>query len=338
MRATERTHPPVRLSWMAVFLPTGCAVQQSALAPAAPQAGLIADFWWAMLVVATGVTVTVIVLLLVGVSRARRGARESPLSQRQSRRLVWAGGILLPLAVAAPFLVASFSVGRVVDAPPPKEALTVEVVGRLWWWEVHYLDDEGRRIATTANEIHVPVGQTTRFRLISDNVIHSFWVPNLHGKVDLIPGRTNTLSFTVSEPGVYRGQCAEYCGIQHALMGFLVIAEPPEAFSAWLARQRLPAREPDSPLARHGRQVFMNSSCSDCHTIRGTPARADEGPDLTHFATRRTLAAATLPNRIGHLGGWIADPQSVKPGNKMPPTVLAPADFHALLRYLKTLK
>lgn len=318
---------------------TGCSGWQSALQPASPEAELITILSWVMFAVAALVTLVVLTLLLAGVFRARGTRPARPLAARHSRRLVWAGGVVLPLVVTVPFVISSFSIGRVVDAPAPADAMKIEVVGKLWWWEVNYLASDGRPIATTANEIHLPVGRPVRFLLRSDNVIHSYWVPNLHGKVDMIPGRTNTLNVTVQEPGIYRGQCAEFCGTQHALMAFLVIAEPPAAFARWLARERRPAAEPTTPSGLRGREVFLNTSCVECHAIRGTPADARDGPDLTHIASRMTLAAATLPNRTGHLGGWIADPQSAKPGNGMPPPEeLPPEDFHALLQYLRELR
>jgi cytochrome c oxidase subunit 2 len=176
------------------------------------------------------------------------------------------------------------------------------------------------------------------FRLTSNDVIHSFWVPNLSGKRDLIPGHLTTLHLEAANQCTYRGQCAEYCGMQHAHMGLLVIAEPEKQFEAWLDQQRRPAIEPGDGEQKRGRDVFLNSPCVICHTIRGTGAFGSIGPDLTHLATRQTLAAATLPNTMGHLGGWITDSQSIKPGNLMPPVPVAPEDLQPLLEYLKTLK
>ncbi|SFU84232.1 cytochrome c oxidase subunit 2 [Halomonas korlensis] len=321
-----------------VLLLTACEGSQSALDPAGSAAELIARLWWPTLFVATLVTLLVLTLLAVAVFRAHKKHAELPLSVRQSRNLVIAGGIILPLAATIPFALSSFSIGRTIHAPLPDDALTVEVIGKQWWWEVHYLDEAGDRIATTANEIHIPVDEPIRFLLSSDNVIHSFWVPNLQGKTDMIPGRTNLTSMTADEPGVYRGQCAEYCGTQHALMAFLLVAEAPEAFDDWLAHQRQPAREPATDAQARGREVFLEAECADCHTIRGTPADGEDGPDLTHIASRQTLAGATVPNRIGHLGGWITDPQHIKPGNKMPPSELSPEELQTLLGYLESLE
>jgi cytochrome c oxidase subunit 2 len=333
-----RPRAAVPLGLAAALLLPGCSGRQSALAPASPQAELLAGLWWAMLIVAALVTALVLALLLVGLARGRGERPPRPLPRRGSRRLVIGGGIILPVVVVIPFVVSSFSIGRIVDAPAPADALTVEVIGRLWWWEVHYLDAAGERIATTANEIHVPVGRPVRFLLSSDNVIHSFWVPNLQGKMDMIPGMVNTTWFQAEAPGVFRGQCAEFCGTQHALMAFLLVAEPAAQFERWLQDQQRPAREPTTPQAIRGKEVFFAAACDSCHTIRGTPADAKSGPDLTHIGSRRTLAAATIPNNLGYLGGWVADPQHVKPGNLMPPAQLAPAKLNALIRYLESLQ
>lgn len=317
-----------------ISLLSACSGVQSSLDPAGAAAELIADLWWPMLLVASLVTVLVLVLLLMAIFRAFRHRSARPLSRRQSRNLVIAGGIILPLTVTIPFALSSFSIGRTLYAPPPDNALTIEVIGKRWWWEIHYLDQSGNRIATTANELHVPVGEPIKLLLKSDNVIHSFWVPNIQGKTDMMPGQVNVTSLVADEPGVYRGQCAEYCGAQHALMAFLFVAEPQEAFDAWLEQQTQPAVAPDTAQAVHGREVFFDSGCASCHTVRGTRAAGDEGPDLTHLAGRRTLAAATVPNRIGHLGGWITDPQHIKPESLMPPTEISPDDLQSLLRYL----
>ncbi|WP_346797469.1 cytochrome c oxidase subunit II [Halomonas sp. Bachu 37] len=321
-----------------VSLLSGCSGIQSALDPAGSAAQLIADLWWPTLIVATLVTVLVLVLLLVAVTRALRHRSARPLSSRQSRNLVIAGGIILPLSVTIPFALSSFSIGRTIHAPPPEDAMTIEVIGKRWWWEIHYLDESGNRIATTANELHVPVGEPVRLLLKSDNVIHSFWVPNIQGKTDMIPGRENVTSLVADEPGVYRGQCAEYCGTQHALMAFLFVAETPEEFADWLERQEQPAAKPVTDREVWGQEVFADAGCADCHTIRGTRADGEDGPDLTHLAGRRTLAAATVPNRIGHLGGWITDPQHIKPESLMPSTELTPDDLQALLSYLESLE
>lgn len=190
----------------------------------------------------------------------------------------------------------------------------------------------------TANEIHIPVGTPVVLNSTSRDVIHSFWAPNIQGKRDLIPGRLTTIWFQVDREGVFRGQCAEFCGNQHAHMAFLIVAEPPEKFQQWLRSQRRPSVEPTDGIASRGQQVFLSHTCVMCHNIRGTNAGAKNGPDLTHIASRRTLAAGTIPNNRGYLAGWILDPQHIKPGNRMPPNPLRPDELQALLAYIETLQ
>ena len=244
--------------------------------------------------------------------------------------------------VATVFLLLVMLVATYESAQPfadeREDALTIQVTGKRWWWAVSYLDENGERLFETANEIHIPAGVPVRLRLLSADVIHSLWVPKLGGKVDLVPGRTNHLWIQANQPGVYRGQCAEFCGIQHAKMSLYVVADTAKDFADWKLAQQQPAKAPSDSLARRGRDVFANGACAKCHTIRGVSSVSRFGPDLTHLASRRSLAAGTLPNRRGHLGGWIADPQSVKPGNLMPAVPLAAEDFHALLHYLEALE
>jgi cytochrome c oxidase subunit 2 len=210
-------------------------------------------------------------------------------------------------------------------APTGRTPLTIRVIGHQWWWEVRY---DGSA-AVTANEIHIPVRTKVTAVVTTDDVIHSFWVPELNRKVDMVPGMANRLLLVADKPGVYRGQCAEFCGLQHAHMSVEVVAEPKAAFNAWLARNARPAA--------HGNTVFAEN-CSGCHQIRGTNARADVGPDLTHFASRRTIAALTLPNTPGNLREWLRDPQHVKPGNRMPNLELSEPDWTALQRYVESLR
>ena len=241
-------------------------------------------------------------------------------------------------AILFVFLIFDFSVGRTITTNPGNRALQIRVTGHQWWWEVQYRDSLPQNGVTTANEIHIPVGRPVVFELRSTDVIHSFWPPNLSPKRDQIPGDENSLWFQADRPGVYRGVCAEFCGHQHAKMGFLVVAEPPGEFTGWLARQRDTAPTPTDSLAQRGREVFLASSCVMCHAISGTPAGSRIGPDLTHLASRRTLAAGTLPNTLGYLTAWIVDPQAIKPGVKMPPNQLSGPDLVALVAYLETLK
>lgn len=252
-------------------------------------------------------------------------------------------GALTRLAIVLPAILIAFSfffalvVHRSLALGDREGAITIEVIGHQWWWEVNYLNSSGERVFATANEIHVPVGVPVRFRLGAGDVIHSFWVPRLGGKVDMIPGRTTWLTLQADRPGTYRGQCAEYCDGSHAHMGLLVIAQPGLEFDAWVNRQNRPATPPADPLADAGREVFLRSACVTCHTVRGTPALGTLGPDLTHLSGRATLLAAMVPNRRGYLGGLIGNPSNVKPHIRMPPVPLGSEELLALLHYLESL-
>ena len=310
----------------------GCEGTQSVLAPASRDARLIAGLSWWMFGVGTFVLLVTLGLLLVGVSLQRRGGPRD-LSFRQSTVIVVGGGVVAPILAIIALSVSGVAIGDETEGPGGATGPNIEVVGKRWWWEFRYLDDAGETIAVTANELHLPAGERAALRLISDNVIHSFWAPNLQGKTDLIPGAVNTLYAEPEVAGEWRGQCAEYCGLQHALMGFLVIARPRPEFDAWLAAQA----EDASPEGR-GWQVFLEQGCDECHTIRGTTADGDEGPDLTHLASRRTIASATLPNTRGNLGGWITSTQHIKPGALMPAFAPEPEDLFALLDFLEGLE
>jgi len=316
-------------------------VQQahSTLNPASPQARLIDRLWDAMYVTAIVVCILVVAALLWAAFR-RRGtpgevddiARSRPI---RTAVLLATGLTVITLFV---FLVLDISVGRAITRNPGKQALQIRVTGHQWWWEIQYRDSLPKDWVTTANEIHIPVGRPVVFELRSSDVIHSFWPPNLSPKRDQIPGDENSLWFQADRPGVFRGLCAEFCGHEHAKMGFLVFAESPENFARWLARERDTAATPTDSLAQRGREVFLGSSCVMCHAIAGTPAGSRIGPDLTHLAGRQTLAAGTLPNTRSNLTGWIVDPQAIKPGAKMPPNQLSGPDLLALVAYLESLR
>jgi cytochrome c oxidase subunit II len=311
----------------------------SVLNPASPQTRTVDRLWDAMYLTAAVVFVLVVAALLWGAFR-RRPADDEPRSPGREQALKTAVGIAtgLTILVLLGFLVYDVAVGRQITRNPGPRALQIRVTGHQWWWEVQYRDSIPSNWATTANEIHVPTGRPVVLELRSTDVIHSFWPPDLSPKRDLIPGNVNTLWFQADSSGVYRGQCAEFCGLQHARMGFLVIAQRPDSFALWLASQRDTARTPTDALARRGQEVFLGSTCVMCHAISGTPAGSRIGPDLTHLASRRTIAAGTLPNTRGNLAGWIVNPQGIKPGTRMPPNQLDPADLQALLTYLETLK
>lgn len=322
-------------AWLpAVCLLAGCTREQSAVDPGGPQAEQIARLFWTMTGAGSLIFAIVIVLLALALWRSRGSDEPRPLTWHQSRRLVLLAGIVVPGLVLFAFVYASARIDRATTDGPPTATMTIEVIGHRWWWEVNYLDRDLKPLATTANEIHVPVGQPVRVLLRSADVIHSFWVPNLNGKTDLIPGKTNTAWLQAARPGIYRGQCAEFCGMQHAHMAFLVIAADPDQFASWLARQSQPAAPPDDAQRRLGVQVFLQRQCVLCHTVRGMPAGGKLGPDLTHLASRRTLGAGTLVNDRFNLARWLILNQSIKPGNRMPAIILPSEEFEALLDYL----
>jgi cytochrome c oxidase subunit 2 len=236
------------------------------------------------------------------------------------------------------FFVTDLSVGRTLSPVPRRHPLTIELTGHQWWWEVSYADTSPHGRFTTANEIHIPVGEPVLFVLQAQDVIHSFWVPNLAGKKDLIPGYTQSVWFQADTAGLYRGQCAEFCGLQHAKMALHVVAQSKAEYQKWVDQQRETAHTPTDSVQSRGLEVFLTGQCAMCHSIEGTSAGSHAGPDLTHLASRRTIAAGTLPNTRGALAGWIVDPQQVKPGVRMPPNMLRPKDLDALLTYLQSLK
>ncbi|HEY3012219.1 MAG TPA: cytochrome c oxidase subunit II [Gemmatimonadales bacterium] len=319
----------------------GSFVQQphSVLNPASPQARLVDRLWDAMYVTSIVVFILVVAALLWAAFRHRDSLEQADdPAQRRPLRTVVILATGLTAIILFVFLIFDLSVGRAITTNPGNDALQIRVTGHQWWWEVQYRDSLPKDWVTTANEIHIPVGRPVVFELRSADVIHSFWPPSLSPKRDQIPGNPNSLWFRADSAGVYRGQCAEFCGYQHAKMAFLIVAEPPGEFATWLAGQRDTAATPTDASARRGKAVFLASSCVMCHAISGTPAGSRIGPDLTHLASRRTIAAGTLPNTRGNLAGWILDAQAIKPGVKMPPNRLSSADLHALLVYLETLK
>jgi cytochrome c oxidase subunit 2 len=307
--------------------------EHSALQPAGPHAARLADLWWIFLAVTAVVYVVVMGLLVLALTRR---VSESPDLRRRARLVALGGGVTTLILLV--LLGASVRAGKGLNPYPGGAGLEVRVTAHQWWWDFEYQGSPPSQIVRTANELHIPVGTPVLLRLISADVVHSFWVPSLHGKRDLIPGHPSTTYVQADRPGVFRGQCAEFCGDQHAKMGFFVVAESQEQFQRWLAQQRRPAPEPTAALAQRGRQVFLTSTCSMCHTILGTPAGARVGPELTHLASRHTLGAGSVANLRGALAGWILDPHGVKPGVRMPPNPLGGPDLQALLAYLETLR
>jgi cytochrome c oxidase subunit 2 len=250
-----------------------------------------------------------------------------------------AGAMALTILLLFVMLISSFITSRRIGKMNEQQALTIDVYGHQWWWEVQYPNEaEPYRMVTTANEIHVPVGTPIRIHGTSRDVIHSFWVPNIQGKRDLMPGYNTDVLMQVDKKGRWRGQCAEYCGLQHAHMSFYMVAESQKDFDHWMTAQAESSVAPTNAQSARGQQVFLTHSCVLCHTIRGTTAGSRVGPDLTHLASRSTIAAGMLPNTIGNLGGWILNPQALKPGSRMPPNQISGPDLQDLLAYLETLR
>ncbi|WP_175760654.1 cytochrome c oxidase subunit II [Burkholderia ambifaria] len=299
---------------------------------AGPAARPVFVLGWALLALCMLVCIAIAALLLIAIFRRRAHAGGV---QRSGLAIVTVGSaISIVLLFGA--LVYMLRVLGVVAAPPRTPALTIVVTAHDWWWAVRYPDDAGGAAFVTANEIHIPVGEPVAIELNSADVIHAFWVPQLAGKTQTIPGQTNHQWLQADRPGVYRGQCSQYCGAQHAHMAFEVVAEPPDAFRAWLAAQRQPAPAPAGGAEQRGRHVFA-TRCAGCHAVRGTDAAGDAGPDLSHLGSRRLLAAGTLDNTPDNLRRWIAHAQQIKPQTLMPSFVLAPRDADDLAAYLATL-
>lgn len=310
--------------------------RQSALQPAGLGAWLVEWMWWLSLGMFAAVWLLVIAATLYAVRRRRSPHQAAPDGQVGAvRAVVVATGATVVVLLL--FFALSLSVGHRAAGATAAPALTVEVVGKQWWWEIHYLDARGNRILRTANEIHLPVGESAALVLESADVIHSFWAPNLHGKVDMIPGRRNVLALRPLETGVFRAQCAEFCGRQHAKMAMMVVVQSRAGFERWLAEQLEPAAPVTERSLERGLHAFL-LRCAECHTVRGTAADGREGPDLTHVASRLTVGGGFLPNTKGHLGGWIANPQALKQGSPMPQVAMSADEFSAILQYLGTLE
>lgn len=306
---------------------------QSAFNPHGPQAEAIATLTWVLIAGAA-----VIVLVVVALSAYALWARPERRAWAASKRFIWAGGIVFPAVTVTALLVYTFIVTSTLVGKPAPAAVHIEVIGHQWWWRVHYLDSRGGIDFVTANEIRIPAGKAVELTLRSDDVIHSFSVPNLAGKVDMIPGRANRMRLEARDAGVFRGQCAEYCGGPHAKMAFYVVAEDEAAFEAWRALQRSSAAAANDTVTQHGQALFL-AHCVACHTVRGTQAKGTLGPDLTHVGSRISLAAGVLPNNIGTLSAWISASQTLKPENLMPSmNIFSSEELRAVATYLHALK
>jgi cytochrome c oxidase subunit 2 len=328
----------ISVALVALAVPAAAAAgdSQNILHPASKQGHAISLIWW---VTFAGCTIgfgVIVVLLSLGWFRRNRDKLPFGGGDRAGTAMVVGLGVFVPILVlSALFVWSDLFVIKTTEAPAASSTrLSVKVIGHQWFWEVRYPGTD----AVTANEIHIPVRTRVDVLGTTADVIHSFWVPELNRKADLIPGRVNRLLLDADRAGEYRGQCAEFCGLQHANMAMYVFAEPPAVFRRWLASEERPARKPATAVAREGARLFLRLPCSGCHTIRGTSADGTVGPDLTHLATRTTLAALTLPNEPSDLTHWIENPQKYKPGSKMPGFALTDRQSAALVAYLDGLK
>jgi cytochrome c oxidase subunit 2 len=310
------------------------AIPPSALDVAGPPSAAIGRLYWFLLALSVAVYAAVMLSILIA---ALRREKDAAAPDDRSLRQAVVGAVGVTVASVLAVLALSARTGSALAAVPPDTGISVRVTGHQWWWEVEYSSGAPQLRFETANEIHVPTGIPIHLTLISGDVIHSLWAPNLHGKRDLFPGRSTRLDWQVDREGVYRGMCAEFCGHQHAHMGLLVVAESPTAFEAWTAAQRKPAAAPAAEASLRGRELFLSAQCALCHTVRGTPAGGRAGPDLTHLASRQTLGAVTLPNAAAPLQDWIANPQTFKPGSRMPASSLGPAQIADVASYLQEL-
>jgi len=317
----------------------GCAGNwQSALDVYGTAATSLKQLIILIVAVCSMVWMLVMIALIAALWRRRDARAASPEPARERRMAVAViGAVVATVLIIGTFTVMSFIATRALNVAG-QDDLTIRVRGLQWWWGLEYIDPDPSQRIETANEIHIPVGRNVRLKLEGLDVIHSFWVPSLAGKQDLVPGRPNELTIRAERAGVYRGQCAEFCGMQHAHMALLVIAEPQEDFDRWAAAQRQAATPPIDEEAAAGLQTFLAKPCAACHTVRGTAAAGTTGPDLTHISSRRTIAAGLFETTRGSLAAWIADPQTIKPGNNMPLVPLTPEELRAVSAYLASLK
>jgi len=322
------------------LLLAGCSGRQSPLNPGGDQAGAIFDVWTAMMAVCGVMYLLVLVGLAWAIWRARRPLGLAPATGHTAaepileRSLVgWAALVVLGLTV---LITVSFLVDRRLAEAGPKP-LNIKITANQWWWAIEYQDPDPSQTIRTANELHLPLGRAAHVELHSNDVIHSFWIPNLAGKEDLIPGRVNQVVMTPRRAGQFRGQCAEFCGLQHAHMALDVTVDPPDRFEAWRQAQLQPAPEPTGSLAE-GQHLFLSKACVMCHAVAGTTAAAVAGPDLTHVASRKSIAAGALANSQANLGLWISDPTAIKPGTAMPKVKLTGDEMAAITAYMASLK
>ncbi len=304
-----------------------------------PRADPATALTWALIWLSLAVVAIIAVAVVAAIwrRRLRVASAAAVMPERGSSGMIWIyAGIPLTVAALGVALLWTVQVMAKIDAPPTAPRVTLEVTGYQWWWQVYYPPAPGAPAITTANEIHIPAGQPVLVRLKGGDVIHSFWVPALSGKTDTIPGRVNLTWLQAARPGIYRGQCTEYCGMQHANMGFRVVAQSAADFAAWQEVQGRPAAGPQG-LAVTGEAIFAGH-CGSCHAVAGTGVHGETGPDLTHLMSRAKIAGELLDNNVNNLSGWIANPQALKPGSRMPKTYLSGPQLKAVVAYLQTLK
>jgi cytochrome c oxidase subunit 2 len=309
---------------------------QSVLAAAGIHAQRIELHWWLIFWVTLAVAASVLGVLTIAVARGSRARNTAPNESSLRKSIAFATA--LTVIILFGLLIDSVLTSRALAGERESGALQIEVTAQQWWWSVEYQHPEPEQRVRTANELHIPVGRNVSIKLLANDVIHSFWVPSLNGKLDAIPGHEATLWIRAERAGVYRGQCAEYCGFQHAHMAITVIAESPGDFERWIQAQRKTAHQPSSEQEQRGLALVQQSACVMCHTIRGTAAGARIAPDLTHLASRSTIGAGVLPRNAVHLADWIRDPQAFKPGNRMPALALSDSDRAAIVAYLEQLQ
>ncbi|HXT14368.1 MAG TPA: cytochrome c oxidase subunit II [Gemmatimonadaceae bacterium] len=316
---------------------TSCNTPLSIFSTASDSAERVSKLAWFMIILSAIIFAGVMLTMVAAMLRnRRRNSVDVDLSDPGTGWIIWGGAVMPGIVLLAIFVVSLAAMGRFPEKNP---VVTIHVTGRQWWWQLDYEFPEMPQHFRTANEIHIPVGRPVRIILTSGDVIHSFWVPQLQGKLDVIPGDTNDLRLVARRAGTYAGACAEYCGTQHTHMGLTVIAEDSTTFRRWAAAQLADGATPRDSVTAAGQKLFVTGPCALCHTVRGTPALAQVAPDLTHFGSRSTIAAGTLPNTLGNLEGWIANAQSLKPGTKMPTlSAFTGPQLRAVAAYVSSLK